>query len=312
MVRVAWCSTLKLSHITGDLQLEDSVKLWYWFNTMVESNSESVIQLPLTDQPRIRTATRAPLDDRRFSHRYLGDHHALHLHDYHGAIRLGSKGYELQPGDITLTPAGVPSSYDLPRAGTHLVIHFHSGQAATGGEIARLPLHQSLGDQQTEAEVRLRRIIQMHAMARESRLARAGASTALQSLLIWLAMRSEHEPATGGSTIDRALQSAVDLIDRNLTRRLSVEQLSEQVGLSQNYLARRFRERFGMTMQQYATDRRVELARELITSTDLPIKTIGRRVGIPDPQYFNKLIRRATGQSPTAMRQGGSATRPSP
>ena len=271
---------------------------------MDERLTESTVQLPLADQPRIRTATRAPLDDRHFSHCYRGDHHALHLHDYHGAIRLGTKQYLLQPGDITLTPADVPSWYDLPRPGPHLVIHFHSGRAARGRDIARLPLHLSLGEQQSEAEVRIRRIIQMHAMARESRLARAGASTALQSLLIWLAMRGQQEPATGGSTIDRALQSAADLIDRNLTRRLSIEELSKQVGLSQNYLARRFRERFGMTMQQYTTARRVELARELITGTDLPIKTIGSRVGLSDPQYFNKVFCCATGKSPTAMRQG--------
>lgn len=259
---------------------------------------------PLTDRPRIRIAVRAPLDDRGFAVRYHGGFHALHLYDYAGTIRMDEHRFELRPGDVTLTPAGVETRYDLPRPGTHLVLHFHSACATPDPrDTVDLPLHLSLGEQRPAAEVRLMRIIHTHAMAENDRLAEANASAALQELLLWLAIRARQTPGTGGPTLDRATQSAMELIDHRLDRSLNVPDLARQVGLSQNYLARRFRERFGMTMQSYLLARRIELARELLVSTDLSVKTIGVRVGMPDPQYFNKRFRQRTGMSPSAMRR---------
>jgi len=199
----------------------------------------------------------------------------------------------------------VPAWYDLPRPGTHLVVHFNpTHQPRSKRDAVDLPVHLPLGDQRGQAEVRLMRIIHMHARGSRRRLAAAGASTALQSLLLWLAMWVDDSPAAGGATADRAVESAAALIDRRLSRKLSVPALAAQVNLSQNYLARRFRERFGMTMQQYQIARRVELARELLMGTDLPIKTVGRRVGLPDPQHFNKVFRNAIGRSPSQVRRG--------
>ena len=44
-------------------------------------------------------------------------------------------------------------------------------------------------------------------------------------------------------------------------------------------------------------------ARYLLESTDLPVAAVGVRVGVPDPQYFNKLVRRFLGQSPSSIRE---------
>ncbi|MDX1683202.1 MAG: AraC family ligand binding domain-containing protein, partial [Phycisphaeraceae bacterium] len=53
------------------------------------------------------------------------DYSAVHLHEYEGRVRIGEQEYELRPGDVTLTPAGVDSSYRLPEPGFHYCIHFH-------------------------------------------------------------------------------------------------------------------------------------------------------------------------------------------
>ena len=259
---------------------------------------------PLEDHPRVRVALRAPMNDRRFKVRYCGDTHALHLYDYSGRVRIGDRSFDINPGDMTVTPAHTVARYDVPRAGTHLVVHFQSGSAVpTAG--AALPLHMHLEDHRAEAQVRVMRIIHMHTLSARSKLARASTSAALQDLLLWLALHDRVHPHAGGALADRAVETAVDLLDLQLARPLSIPEIAQQVGMSQNYLAKRFRERFGMTMQQYLGTRRIELARELLVATDLPIKLVGQRVGIPDPQYFNKYFRRLTGMSPSAVRVAG-------
>ena len=57
-----------------------------------------------------------------------------------------------------------------------------------------------------------------------------------------------------------------------------------------------------MTIPHRLIARRVEHARYLLESTDLPIWRVAERVGIPDPQHFNKTVRRLTGTSPSAIR----------
>lgn len=271
---------------------------------MVRVRRQPVLRVPLVDQPRIRTAARAPLDDRGFAVRYLADHHALHLYDYAGVVRLGGRSCALRPGDVTLTPAGVEARYDLPRPGSHLVVHFWSGDVTRGSRDAMaLPWHQSLGDERGEAEARVHRVMQLHARSGASRLAGVAAATALQGLLHWLALREEPDPGAGQRAATRAVDAAAALLDRRLRHRLSVPDLARQVGMSQNYLARRFRERYGLTMQQYLAARRIAVARELLAGTDLPIHAIGQRVGLPDPQHFNKQFRQHTGMSPTRARR---------
>ena len=83
---------------------------------------------------------------------------------------------------------------------------------------------------------------------------------------------------------------------------LTVPSIAREVGLSQNYLARFFRKRYGMTIPRYLLVRRIDLARHLLLTSDDLVKQIAGRVGLPDPQYFNKQFRRLTGSNPSDFR----------
>ena len=71
--------------------------------------------------------------------------------------------------------------------------------------------------------------------------------------------------------------------------------LAARVGLSQNYLARRFREQFGTTLKRYQLERRIVLARQLLEATELSVKEVAANGGLHDPQRFNKLFRQWSG-----------------
>lgn len=228
---------------------------------------------------------------------------ALHLHDYAGRMWLGRRRIALQPGDFTLTPAGLPSHYDLAAPGHHLCLHLQAlpppGEAAEG---VRLPLHWRPAGHERWLSERLWEIIHLH--RRDTPLARQAAGLALQSLLLWLAVtvaeRGEGRRRT--NRVDASLDAVRRHLDEHLREPLQAASLARRFGVSQNYLSRRFRERHGMTLQRYLLGRRVEFARHLLTVTRLPLKAVAIEAGLGNPQYFHRQFRRATGHSPSEER----------
>jgi AraC-like DNA-binding protein len=251
---------------------------------------------PAVIPPRLKLAGQFPLADRGFETTYRGATHALHLHGYAATMRLGEAELELQPGDLTLSPAGVASAYDLPAPGRHWCVHFHpaDGEADT----VPLPLHLRLGAASAHAAERLSAIGRLQARTAD-RLAQAAAAVAFQDLLLWCAARSQDADEPADAVADRVGA----LVDARFAEPLTAGRLAREVGRSQAYVARAFRRRFGMTVPRYTLQRRMAQARYLLESTDLPVATIAERVGAPDPQYFNKLVRRFLGDSPSAVRR---------
>lgn len=93
------------------------------------------------------------------------------------------------------------------------------------------------------------------------------------------------------------------LVVGRLREKLSVAGLASELGVSQSQLLRLVRAEHGGTIQDFIRDKRAEIARGLIVSTQEPLKAIAMRTGMPDLQYFNKAIRNASGLSPRALRE---------
>ncbi len=260
---------------------------------------------PLAALPRIHTAGRFPHDDRDFAVRYSSQTHAVHLYDYAATLRLGRSELSIGPGDLTLTPAGVASRYHVPTAGRHWCVHF---SPVAGAAAARLPLHVSLGGSREYVTERLLTIARLFGQSRGkgelAGVAAAAASAALQELLLSLSLLAGVRAPTSLRS-DLAAGHAASILSGRFDQPLSVPGIAREVGLTQNYLARRFRKRFGMTMPRYLLARRIDYSRHLLLNTDLPIHLIAQRVGMPDLQHFNKQFRRLSGASPSAIRSGG-------
>ena len=248
---------------------------------------------PVSVIPRIVVAGRFRLGDRAHETRYRGNTHALHLHDYAGRMRLAGGERVIAVGDVTISPAGLASSYDLDAVGQHWCVHFAADEA--GARIS-LPLHTAGGASVRE---RMAHIAVLHARADDDPVASVHAGLMLQALLLDLAGPTTAAPS--------AAERAAALIDARFAEPLDVGMIAATIERSPAHLARAFRARFGMTIPHRLIARRVEHARYLLESTDLPIWRIAERVGIPDPQHFNKTVRRLTGASPSAIRAASAA-----
>jgi AraC-like DNA-binding protein len=257
---------------------------------------------PATTPPRLKVAGQFPLSDRGHETTYLGATHALHLHGYAARMRLDKTELDLRPGDLTLTPAGAPSTYDLPAAGRHWCVHFHPVDAAS--PMVPLPLHLRLGPAAAFAAERFAAVSRLHARAPDL-LAQASAAVAFQDLLLWCVARAQE----GDPSADAVAEQVGAILDVRFAEPLNADRLAREVGRSQHYVARAFRRRFGMTAPRYALQRRMAHARLLLETTDLPVGEIAARVGVADPHYFNKLVRRFLGASPSGVRRQAAAAR---
>lgn len=86
---------------------------------------------------------------------------------------------------------------------------------------------------------------------------------------------------------------------------LATASLSEYFSLSASYLSSLFKRETGVSITQYITDCRMENASKLLTTTNLPIHIIARKVGYPNIPYFNKVFKTYHGISPALYRTKG-------
>lgn len=74
-------------------------------------------------------------------------------------------------------------------------------------------------------------------------------------------------------------------------------------GISESGLYVLFRQVFHQTPVTVKQQLLLQQATELLTTTDLPIEEISRRLGFSSASYFRKILRRHTGQTPRELRR---------
>ncbi|MDD5349694.1 MAG: AraC family transcriptional regulator [Chthoniobacteraceae bacterium] len=263
---------------------------------------------PLGAQPRVRLAGWFPFEPGSVAGRcYRHPTVALHQHFYHARLFVeGGAVIALRPGDVTWSLPDRRTRYELAEPGHHWCVHFNAAAARTA-KCVKQPLHLPLGAAGAYVTERFRAIADLQGRlqrAPRNGLLEAAVSLSMQELIFWLALQAPGRGgAGGGAKAEAAVEEARLLLDAHFGRPLAAHEVTQTVGLSRNYLAARFRKRFGATMENYLLRRRIEVARHLLFTTDFLIKEVAFRVGIPDPQYFNKQFRRIVGMSPCAFRQ---------
>lgn len=101
------------------------------------------------------------------------------------------------------------------------------------------------------------------------------------------------------------LRQALTYIDSHFTDGpLSLNQVARAVNISPNYLSAVFSQEMGETFTEYVTGRRMELARELLRTTDKRSGEVAAAVGYRDPHYFSFLFKKTQGCTPRDYRSG--------
>ena len=84
---------------------------------------------------------------------------------------------------------------------------------------------------------------------------------------------------------------------------LSQTQIIDHFQISLYSLNKLFNSQIGMGFVKYVNAKRMEYAKELLTTTELSVKEIAGMAGIPDDNYFSRTFRKYTGMSPSEYRE---------
>ena len=133
-------------------------------------------------------------------------------------------------------------------------------------------------------------------------------STRLPELVLIEVLR-EHlatAPASDSGWIaalrDPVLAPALSLLHAAPERPWTVAQLASEATVSRSLLDERFRQVLGRPPIRFLTEWRMHLAEELLTTTDLGVGSIGRRVGYGSEESFSRAFKRSHGASPSRWR----------
>lgn len=101
----------------------------------------------------------------------------------------------------------------------------------------------------------------------------------------------------------QTVAQAVEIIRRDFSKPLLIEQIARSCGQSLRQLQRRFQSAFGITPQEFLLKTRVLAAVRLLEETSLTAGEIARNCGFVDASSFTQHFRKRTGESPAAYRR---------
>lgn len=90
----------------------------------------------------------------------------------------------------------------------------------------------------------------------------------------------------------------------NLARKLTLKDIARSLHCSTVTLTEHFKLEFGITINEYITKKRMELAEKLLLSSDKPLREIASLTGFADVEYFSRTFKKHHGISPASWRRG--------
>jgi len=101
----------------------------------------------------------------------------------------------------------------------------------------------------------------------------------------------------------RQAKLVIDYIQQHLSSKILLKDLSALAGLSQTHFIQRFNVTFGITPYRYVIEARIDLAREFLEKSLLPIVQIAALCGFADPAHLSVTFKRIVGMTPARYRQ---------
>jgi AraC-like DNA-binding protein len=112
------------------------------------------------------------------------------------------------------------------------------------------------------------------------------------------AARSRPEPSISADVIQQAKTMLEDIMVQNV----APKQISRILNIPYNHFRHSFKQATGMSPHQYQLQLLMRRAKELLETTEMPIKDVAFTVGFSDQYYFAKVFKMRAGMTPTQWR----------
>ncbi|MDQ4140732.1 MAG: helix-turn-helix domain-containing protein, partial [Bacteroidota bacterium] len=101
---------------------------------------------------------------------------------------------------------------------------------------------------------------------------------------------------------DDIIKKAQDIIENNVTEKITVDQLADTLALSRRNLERRFKKATANTVVEYIQRVKIEAAKMSLETSRENVNEVMYNVGYSDPKAFRDTFKKITGLSPIQYR----------
>jgi two-component system response regulator YesN len=91
-------------------------------------------------------------------------------------------------------------------------------------------------------------------------------------------------------------------VGEHITDKMSLQSISGVIGLSKEYTANIFKKEVGKTLTDYINERKMLLAKELITRNEMKLTDVASYLGYDNYNYFSRLFKRHFDFSPIEVK----------
>lgn len=125
----------------------------------------------------------------------------------------------------------------------------------------------------------------------------------LNDLLTLLMESSWHREAHTNAPKKMEISQVRSFLDEHYKEKLSLESVAGHFFIDKHYLARLFKEQYGVTLVTYLQQVRITHAKRMLRFTDKSIEEIGLECGIGELNYFSRVFKKLEGVSPSEFRR---------
>ena len=125
----------------------------------------------------------------------------------------------------------------------------------------------------------------------------------LNDLLTLLMESSWHREAHTNAPKKMEISQVKSFLDEHYKEKLSLESVAGHFFIDKHYLARLFKEQYGVTLVTYLQQVRITHAKRMLRFTDKSIEEIGLECGIGELNYFSRVFKKLEGVSPSEFRR---------
>ncbi len=115
-------------------------------------------------------------------------------------------------------------------------------------------------------------------------------------------LKNDNKRSVLKTTDVRLIEEAASLLRKKMAKGQTIKSLSKEVGLNPNKLQKGFQSFYGVTVNQYLHDIRLEHAKKLLLNTEYSMAQIVDAVGLSSNSYFSKIFKEKYGVQPSQFR----------
>ena len=125
----------------------------------------------------------------------------------------------------------------------------------------------------------------------------------LTDLLTLLMESSWHREVHTNAPKKMDISLVKSFLDEHYKEKRSLESVAGHFFIDKHYLARLFKEQYGVTLVTYLQQVRITHAKRMLRFTDKSIEEIGLECGIGELNYFSRVFKKLEGVSPSEFRR---------